>query len=466
MPVFCLDDRLLHGRHASGPRTQFLLECLADLDASLRERGSGLVVRHGPPERELAQLAREMRRERRCTSPATSAPFARERGERVARRARRRRARAARAPGARSRSTTSARRARRAASRTRSSRRFTAPGSSSRGAPCSAAPRQLPALPGGLAKGAHAVAATRSGCEQEVARARAAAASARARSGSRDFLARDVERLRAAGATRSARRARSRLSPYLHFGCVSPRELEQRLPSGAGPAGLPPPALLARLLPPRAAALPAQRALRVPAALPRQDRAGAGARGASTPGARAAPGSRWSTPAMRQLRREGWMHNRARLVVGSFLTKDLGIDWRWGERWFMRLLLDGDEANNNGNWQWIASVGIDPQPVFRRIFNPARQSSASTPTAPTSAATCPELRDVPDEYLREPWTMPRELQRAAGCVIGSDYPRADRRPRAGPARGARALPRRAEARARCRARGRFPGRVAWVDRLP
>ena len=65
---------------------------------------------------------------------------------------------------------------------------------------------------------------------------------------------------------------------------------------------------------------------------------------------------------MRQLRREGWMHNRARLIVGSFLTKDLGIDWRWGERWFMRLLLDGDEANNNGNWQWIASVGVDPQP--------------------------------------------------------------------------------------------------------
>ena len=65
---------------------------------------------------------------------------------------------------------------------------------------------------------------------------------------------------------------------------------------------------------------------------------------------------------MRQLRREGWMHNRARLVVGSFLTKDLGIDWRWGERWFMRLLIDGDEANNNGNWQWIASVGVDPQP--------------------------------------------------------------------------------------------------------
>ena len=71
VPVFCLDDRLLHGRHASGPRTQFLLECLDDLDASLRERGGGLVLRHGPPERELAELAGEDRAPARCTSPPT-----------------------------------------------------------------------------------------------------------------------------------------------------------------------------------------------------------------------------------------------------------------------------------------------------------------------------------------------------------------------------------------------------------
>ena len=83
------------------------------------------------------------------------------------------------------------------------------------------------------------------------------------------------------------------------------------------------------------------------------------------------------------------MHNRARLVVGSFLTKDLGIDWRRGEQRFMRLLIDGDEASNNGNWQWIASVGADPQPAYRRMLNPTRQRSASTPTATMSAATCP-----------------------------------------------------------------------------
>ena len=73
------------------------------------------------------------------------------------------------------------------------------------------------------------------------------------------------------------------------------------------------------------------------------------------------------------------MHNRARLVVGSFLTKDLGIDWRWGERWFMRWLVDGDEANNNGNWQWIASVGVDPAPYFRRMYNPMTQQRRHDP---------------------------------------------------------------------------------------
>ena len=125
---------------------------------------------------------------------------------------------------------------------------------------------------------------------------------------------------------------------------------------------------------------------------------------------------------MRQLRREGWMHNRARLVVGSFLTKDLGIDWRWGERHFMRYLLDGDEANNNGNWQWIASVGVDPQPAFRRIYNPALQMERFDPDGTYVRRYVPELAEVPDEFLREPWEMPDEVQRAAGCVIGSDYP--------------------------------------------
>ena len=125
---------------------------------------------------------------------------------------------------------------------------------------------------------------------------------------------------------------------------------------------------------------------------------------------------------MRQLRREGWVHNRARLVVGSFLTKDLGIDWRLGERWFMKLLIDGDQANNNGNWQWIASVGVDPQPAFRRIYNPARHQERFDPRGEYVRRYVPELRAVPHEHLTEPWTMPYETQQSCSCVIGRDYP--------------------------------------------
>jgi len=125
---------------------------------------------------------------------------------------------------------------------------------------------------------------------------------------------------------------------------------------------------------------------------------------------------------MRQLRREGWMHNRARLIVGSFLTKDLGIDWRWGERWFMRHLLDGDQASNNGNWQWIASVGVDPAPAFQRMFNPTLQQQRFDPGGDYVRRYVQELADVPDRYLSEPWKMPDEVQERIGCRIGRDYP--------------------------------------------
>ena len=89
------------------------------------------------------------------------------------------------------------------------------------------------------------------------------------------------------------------------------------------------------------------------------------------------------------------MHNRARMVVGSFLTKDLGVDWRAGEAHFMEHLIDGDVGSNNGGWQWIASTGTDPQPYFQRLFNPMTQQRSSTPTAPTCAAGCPSWRTSP-----------------------------------------------------------------------
>jgi deoxyribodipyrimidine photo-lyase len=126
---------------------------------------------------------------------------------------------------------------------------------------------------------------------------------------------------------------------------------------------------------------------------------------------------------MRQLLNTGWMHNRARLIVGSFLTKDLHLDWREGELWFQRLLLDGEPPQNNGNWQWIASVGTDPAPAYRRMYNPTLQAQRFDPDGTYIRRWVPELRQVSDERLFEPWAMSEEEQRAAGCVIGSDYPK-------------------------------------------
>ena len=126
--------------------------------------------------------------------------------------------------------------------------------------------------------------------------------------------------------------------------------------------------------------------------------------------------------AMRQLNLEGWMHNRGRLIVGSFLTKDLWLDWRQGESYFMRMLIDGDQANNNGNWQWIASVGVDPAPVYRRLYNPSSQRDKFDPSGEYVRRYVPELKNVPDKYLSEPWSMPEDVQEESGCIIGRDYP--------------------------------------------
>lgn len=125
--------------------------------------------------------------------------------------------------------------------------------------------------------------------------------------------------------------------------------------------------------------------------------------------------------AMRELSRDGTMHNRLRMVTASFLTKDLGHDWRRGERHFAARLLDYDLAANNGGWQWSASTGCDAQPWFR-IFNPVTQSERFDPEGAYIRRRLPELARVPDRHIHAPWTMPRLLQEAVGCVIGRDYP--------------------------------------------
>lgn len=124
---------------------------------------------------------------------------------------------------------------------------------------------------------------------------------------------------------------------------------------------------------------------------------------------------------MRQLTATGWMHNRVRMVAASFLVKDLHVDWRRGETVFMRALVDGDPASNNGGWQWVAGTGADAAPYFR-VLNPVRQSQRFDPGGAYIRRWVPELTRVPDARIHEPWRMTADEEAAAGCVIGVDYP--------------------------------------------
>ncbi|CAG0962619.1 Deoxyribodipyrimidine photo-lyase [Burkholderiales bacterium] len=125
--------------------------------------------------------------------------------------------------------------------------------------------------------------------------------------------------------------------------------------------------------------------------------------------------------AMRELVATGQMHNRLRMVVASFLCKDLLIDWRWGEQFFARHLNDFDFAANNGNWQWAASTGCDAQPWFR-IFNPVNQSRKFDPEGTYIRRWLPELHALPTPYVHAPWTFSGTAAAALGFRLGRDYP--------------------------------------------
>ena len=200
----------------------------------------------------------------------------------------------------------------------------------------------------------------------------------------------------------------SRLSPYLHLGCVSPLAAARRL-SGRAP-GLTRQLAWRDFLHQVTAAFPAiatadyrPRAV----AWRRDDDALAAWRSGRT-------GIPIVDAGMRQLLAEGWMHNRARLITASFLTKTLGLDWRHGAAHFFRWLVDGDVANNAGNWQWVAGTGNDTRP--NRVLNPIRQAHRFDPDGEYVRRHVPELAAVAGGAVHEPWRL------GAAERAGLDYP--------------------------------------------
>ena len=124
---------------------------------------------------------------------------------------------------------------------------------------------------------------------------------------------------------------------------------------------------------------------------------------------------------MRELLTTGWMHNRVRMIVASFLIKDLLVDWRQGESWFWDTLVDADLASNAASWQWVAGCGADAAPYFR-VFNPSLQGAKFDPDGAYVRRWVPELAKLPDALLHAPWAAHPVDLADAGVRLGRDYP--------------------------------------------
>jgi deoxyribodipyrimidine photo-lyase len=403
VPLFVLDDSLLASAYARPNRVQFLLESLGDLDESLRALGGRLVVRRGDPAREAVAVARASGAQAVFTSADVSA-FARHRARRLAEGCAAHGVEYRAFPGV-----TAAAPGALLPSGGDHFRIFTPYWNRWRALPLRARvpkPRPL-VLPSGLAAGALPKRGdlVRGATSPDLI----PGGETRARIRLATWFRRDVMRY-AECHDAPAAESTSRLSPYLHFGCVSPVEVESRCPTSATSA-----AFLRQLCwrdfhHQVTAAFPAiahtdyrprGRRWRHDAELLEAWKAGR-------------TGYPIVDAGMRQLAVQGWMHNRARLLTASFLVKNLGLDWRLGAQHFLDLLVDGDIANNSGNWQWVAGTGNDTRP--NRTFNPIRQALRFDPDGTYVRRWVPELVSVPGPRVHTPWVLdPAERDRLAYC---------------------------------------------------
>ncbi|HEY6934896.1 MAG TPA: deoxyribodipyrimidine photo-lyase, partial [Marmoricola sp.] len=402
VPLFVVDEAMAGFRNPN--KASFLHDCLEDLAAELADRGAGLVVRRGHPTEEVRRLAARVHAEEvHLAADVSGYAQARQKALEEALAADGRRlvvhegSTTAVPPG-----TVTPQDKDHAAVFTPYYRRW----AQERLRKPLAAPRRM-ALPDGVRPSPLPGVGALGGGD---------AAPDLARGGEREARRRLTAWTRTVGGYAEghddlAGDATSRLSPYLHFGCLSPTEVVARV--GRDSEG--------------AEAFVRQIAWRdfhhqMLAARPQVARRDYRPRGdrwreddeAFQAWREGLTGYPIVDAAMRQLNTEGWMHNRARLLVASFLTKTLYIDWRRGAEHFLELLVDGDIANNQLNWQWVAGTGADTRP--NRVLNPLRQAQRFDPDGDFVRRYVPELRGIAGKAVHEPWRLPEDERGAL------DYP--------------------------------------------
>jgi deoxyribodipyrimidine photo-lyase len=403
VPLFVFDEEILRSGFACPNRLAFMLDSLRDLGESLRRLGAPLLVRRGDPVDEAVRLAREAGANEVHAS-ADYSELARRREERLARACEAERIALHLHPGVTV--VAPGRLAPAGGDHFRVFSPYHRAWSAVDLEPALSAPRRL-ATPSGLGgrrlPGLGKLTSTApspdlpAGGEQEGRR--------RMRSFLRNSMAGYGD-----GHDDLAGDRTSRLSAFLRFGCVSPRELVQRAREQRGDGAFVRQLCWRDFHHQVLAAFPY---------MPRRNYRPRGDRWSRSERALEAwreglTGYPIVDAGMRQLAREGYMHNRARLIVASFLTKDLYVDWREGARHFWDLLADGEIANNSGNWQWVAGTGNDTRP--NRVFNPIRQAHRFDPDGDYVRRYVPELEAVDGAAVHEPWKL------GSGERRGLSYP--------------------------------------------